>query len=304
MNIIVLGGGGFIGKNLVRTLAGTENHIFSFDLSMPDEGDQVPGVTYIVGDFFDDYVLQNAIIGKDLIYHCVCTLNPGNSNSKYIMGYERDLLQTIRLCDMVKGKNVRMIFLSSGGTVYGNPDKLPVDEDTFPRPINHYGNLKLAIENTLRVFNIQNGTDFKVVRISNPYGPGQDYNKGVGFIDAALKRAIANEPIEIWGNGDVIRDYIYIQDVCDILVFLGEAKYDEMILNISSGRGISQNEIISEIKKYEPSVKIVYKEPRSVDVKKIVLSNKKLHDIYKHDLTSFQEGVKKYYRYLKEFKVL
>lgn len=294
--VLVLGGNGFIGRNLLATLVKEEYQVFSFDLNKPDN--TVDGVTYLTGDFFDDYVLENAIRGMNIIYHAICTMNPGNSNAKYVMGYERDLIQTLELCDMLKNTDTKMIFLSSGGTVYGKQEVLPVTEETLPVPINHYGNLKLCIENAMRVFRYQNQADFIIARIANPYGPGQDYRKGVGFIDAAIKRAMSDETIEVWGTGDVVRDYIYISDVCDALVALAKGNVPYDVVNISSGRGVSQKEIMEAIKKHCPEMKVEYQPARSVDTDKIYLANDRLKKILPREMVSLEEGIEKYYCYL------
>lgn len=294
--VLVLGGNGFIGRNLLEALVRKQYEVYSFDLHVPE--DKVDEVTYKSGDFFDDYVLKSVIEGMDIIYHAICTMNPGNSNAKYVMGYERDLIQTLELCDMLKDTDTKMIFLSSGGTVYGKQDVLPVTEETMPVPINHYGNLKLCIENAMRVFRYQNQADFVIARIANPYGPGQDYRKGVGFIDAAIKRAMSGETIEIWGTGEVVRDYIYITDVCDALVTLGEDGVPYDVINISSGRGVSQREILDAIKKYYPDMKVAYESARSVDADRIYLANDRLKSLFSKDLVTLEEGIEKYYQYL------
>lgn len=294
--VLILGGNGFIGRNLAGVLLKHGHDVYSFDLNQPLES--IEGIHYLAGDFFDDYVLQQIIDGMDIIYHAICTMNPGNSNNKYIMGYERDLIQTIKLCDMLKNKKVKLIFLSSGGTVYGKQEVLPVTEESLPVPINHYGNLKLCIENAMRVFRYQDHKDYVIARIANPYGPGQDYRKGVGFIDAAIKRAMNGETIEVWGDGDVVRDYIYISDVCEALALLGEKKIDYDVVNISSGRGVSQKEILAVIKRHYPDMKVDFQQARSVDADKIFLCNDRLMDIYKEEMVSLEKGIELYYQYL------
>ncbi len=295
--ILVLGGNGFICKNLVATLATKkENEIYSFDLTIPVN--KLPNVNYLEGDFFDDYVLKNLIKGMDIVYHGICTLNPGNSNDKYMEGYTRDLLQSVKLCDWLAKSKARMIFLSSGGTVYGKQKEMPIKETVLPKPINHYGNLKLCIENMIRVFNIQNDTDFRIVRIANPYGPGQDYHKGVGFIDAALKRGMSGEKIQIYGSDSIIRDYIYIQDVCDVLAYMGTQPGKHDIINLGSGTGTSMKEILGIVRRLIPNIEVEYLEGRSVDVPEIYLDNKRLMDIYPHKLTPIDKGIEKYYNYL------
>lgn len=298
--VLVLGGNGFIGKNLCRCLAEKGYEVYSFDMVVPSIVDS--RINYIAGDFFDDYTLETIVKGMAVIYHAICTLNPGNSNEKYIMGYERDFVQTVKLCSYIKDTGTKLIFLSSGGTVYGNQDIQPITESAVPVPINHYGNLKLCIENTLRTFNFQTQTNMLVARISNPYGPGQDYHKGVGFVDAVIKRALNNEKIEIWGDGNVVRDYIYIDDVCEMLISLLNYQGSYEVFNISSNRGVSQLEIIEIIKQLEGNLEVEYKPARNVDARKIVLDNTRIMSTINIELTAFEDGIRKYYEYIKSIK--
>ncbi len=296
--ILVLGGNGFLGKNLCTYLADNGEKVYSFDMALPEKADK--RIEYIAGDFFDDYTLEKIVKGMDVVYHAICTLNPGNSNDKCIVGYERDFVQTAKLCYYLKDTECRMIFFSSGGTVYGNQEIQPISEDAIPVPINHYGNLKLCIENTIRTFNFQMKKNMLVARISNPYGPGQDYHKGVGFIDAAIKRAIAGDTIEIWGDGSVVRDYIYIDDLCKMLYALSDYHGDIEVFNLSSNTGVSQNDIVEILKGLVPEVNVVYKPGRSVDAKKIILDNSRIHTICDFQMVSIEEGIGNYYKYIKE----
>lgn len=116
-------------------------------------------------------------------------------------GYGRDFLQTVKLCGLLAEQKANMIFLSSGGTVYGVQESQPIKETALPVPINHYGSLKLCIENVIRTFNTQRHTKMRIARISNPFGPGQDYQKGVGFVDAAVKKMIRGEELRYGETG-------------------------------------------------------------------------------------------------------
>jgi UDP-glucose 4-epimerase len=216
-----------------------------------------------------------------------------------MMGYGRDFMQTVKLFDMLKETDTKLIFLSSGGTVYGVQEKQPIDEDAPTRPINHYGNVKLCIENALRVFDIQAKSKMMIARISNPYGPGQDHNKGVGFIDAVIRKTLAGEPVEVWGDGEIVRDYIYIDDVCTLLGNLAEYEGDETIFNISSSVGTSQNRILEIVKSIDDSVRYEYKPARSVDVRKIILDNSKIMGVSPVKLVGIEEGIRSVYDYLK-----
>ena len=289
-----------MGRNLCTYLADKGEEVYSFDMSLPEQKDK--RMNYITGDFFDDYTLETVIKGMDVIYHAICTLNPGNSNDKCIVGYERDFVQTAKLCYYLKNTECRMIFFSSGGTVYGNQEEQPIREDAVPVPINHYGNLKLCVENTIRTFNFQMKKNMLVARISNPYGPGQDYHKGVGFIDAAIKRAINGETIEIWGEGNNVRDYIYIDDLCRMLYALVDYHGEYEVFNLSSNTGASQNDIVNILKNISPAVNVEYKPGRSVDAKKIILDNSRIRTICDFEMVSLEEGIRRYYDYIKQGK--
>lgn len=295
--ILILGGNGFIGRNLCEYLSGQGERVYSFDMTLPQTS--VEGVTYLTGDFFDDYTLQHILQDMDVIYHAICTLNPGNSNEKYIMGYERDFVQTVKLCSYIQDTDCRLIFLSSGGTVYGNQEVQPIPETAVPVPINHYGNLKLCIENTIRTFNFQMKKNMLVARISNPYGPGQDYRKGVGFIDAAIKCALHKETLEIWGDGNVVRDYICIGDVCRMLYALIDYKGKYEVFNLSSNTGTSQNQVIEVIRQLEPELTVSYLPARNVDARKIILDNTRILELTGLEIMGLKEGICNYYRYIR-----
>ena len=297
MNVLVLGGNGFIGTNLCKHLLGKGYRVRSFDYMKPVT--RVEGIEYIEGDFFNDAVLEKTVQGMDVVYHAICTINPGNSNQKYMIGYSRDFTQTIKLCEILEKTGAKLIFLSSGGTVYGNALKMPITEETIPHPINHYGNLKLCIENTLLTFAYQERLRVVIARISNPYGPGQDYRKGVGVIDAALQCSIIGTTMEVWGNGSVVRDYIYIDDVCNMLISLAQNNsINDYIYNVSSGRGTSVNEIVGIVRSINGKLEVNYKEARKVDAQEIVLSNTKIKEIYHYDLMEIEAGIKAFYEYL------
>jgi UDP-glucose 4-epimerase len=296
--ILVLGGNGFLGKNLCKYLIDRGEIVYSFDMSLPEQ--PVEDIHYLTGDFFDDYTLQEAVKGMDVIFHAICTLNPGNSNEKYIMGYERDFVQTAKLCSYIKDTDCRLIFFSSGGTVYGNQEVQPITENAVPVPINHYGNLKLCIENTIRTFNFQMKKNMLIARISNPYGVGQDYHKGVGFIDAAIKRTLQKETIEVWGDGNNVRDYIYIDDVCRMLYALIDYHGEYEVFNLSSGRGESQNDILDILRSLSPDVKVTYTKARTVDAKKIILDNQRIQTICPMELIPLEQGIRRYFDYVKQ----
>ncbi len=298
--VIILGGNGFIGKRLASYLLKQDVEVYSFDLTIPS--DKENGINYIEGDFFDDDTLIKVVEDKDIVFHCVCTINPGNSWEKYMQAYNLDFIQTVKLCRVVSETNKKMVFLSSGGTVYGKKDVQPIEENSTTYPINHYGALKICIENVIHSFNERINDKIIIARISNPYGPGQDYTKGVGFIDAAIKNALSGKDIVVFGDGSVIRDYIYIDDVVKLLYFLSSYNGEYDTFNVSTGIGTSQNEILNMLKTHFPDMKIKYEKARDVDLKKTVLSNKRLMDCCDYKMIDIKDGIFKYVEYLKDFK--
>ncbi len=294
--VLVIGGNGFIGANLCTTFSNYGDKVFSFDIQKPEIRNK--GVTYIVGDFFDDVCLENAIEGMDVIIHSLSTVNPGNSNERYMQGYSRDFVQSVKLFSMAIEKKIKVVFISSGGTVYGDQEIQPINENQIPVPINHYGAVKLCIESVIRTFNTQMHSKILIARVSNPYGPGQDYTKGVGFVDASLKKAIHGETIHVWGDGENVRDYIYIDDVCEMIYSLSNYEGSTDVFNVSSNEGISLNKILDVLRGIGLEPKVNYEPSRNVDVRSIVLDNNRILEVYDKKVLTFKEGLCKYYEYL------
>ncbi len=296
--VLVLGGNGFIGKNLISILS--KNPLMSvtyFDKSLPET--RLKNVKYIQGDFFSDADLQNSLTDIDIVIHSLCTIQPGNSNEKFLQAYSRDLVQTAKLCSMLSEKGIDMIFISSGGTVYGDQPIMPISEAAKLQPINHYGCLKACIENIITVFNIQNNAKMKIARVSNPYGPGQDFGKGVGFIDAAIKAALGHKDMVVWGDGEIVRDYIYIEDVCNAICAMISYDGDETVFNIGTGVGTSQNQVIQYVKEIVGEINVKFTASRGIDLKENVLDNTKMIDLLNTKVRDLKTGIYSYYQFLK-----
>lgn len=291
-NVMILGGGGFIGQNLAKYLAARDYRVTVFDLKPPET--PIPGVAFRAGDFFDDAQLDVITEGQDVVVHALSTVNPGNSNAAYLRGYGGDFQQTIKLCDRLVRTDRRMLFLSSAGTIYGRYRGHPFHEYDPLRPINHYGSIKLCVETAMRAFNRQQGARLMSCRITNPYGPGQDSMKGVGFIDAVIKSVRYGRKLEIWGDGSVVRDYIYIEDVCRAMEALLRYDGDMRTFNISTGVGTSQKEIIRLFEGLGFHVDADYKPNRAVDVQTNIACNEKLIAATGLTCRPLEQGIRDY----------
>ncbi len=295
--VLVLGGTGFIGRNICHALAQKGYEVTSFDRIVTEFDYPVASVE---GDFFNDEMLFSWVDKADCIVHAISTISTNNCKEQYMRGYEKDFLQSVKLFDYASQKGKKVIFLSSGGTVYGNPKTIPTPEGEPNRPISHYGAIKLCLETVAQVFNRERGNHIYSMRIANPYGPGQDFTKGIGFIDAVIRKALTGETLSIWGDGNIVRDYIYITDVADVACFLVEYNGEHTAINVGSGVGTSQNQIIEYAKEMGLSVNVEYVAARSVDVSVNTLDNRLLQSIYTKELKSLKEGMKSYYQYLSE----
>lgn len=249
--ILVLGGRGFLGRHLSEQLLREGASIRIFDRpgvsSAALEGDS-RRVEVIQGDFVEGHGLAQALHGVDLVYHLVSTTVPSGSNANPVEDVNSNLIGTLRLLDMMRCSGVkRIVYASSGGTVYGNPQSLPVPEAHPLRPISSYGIVKVAVENYLHLQSELNGLTANILRISNPYGMYQNRVGAQGVIATFIRKMMNNEPIEIWGDGSVVRDYIYATDVARALLLAGQ-RPQSGVFNIGSGTGHSINDVMQVIR--------------------------------------------------------
>lgn len=253
MKIAILGGGGFIGSAIADRLLKDGHELRIFERSRVERYRQFPGnerVEWLSGDFMSVHDVGRAIDGVDVVLHLVGTTLPKNSNDDMVYDVESNLVTTLKLLGAMVDKQVgRIVFISSGGTVYGNPAYLPIDEDHSTEPRVSYGITKLAIEKYLLLYQQLYGIKANILRVANPFGERQRIETAQGAVGVFLSRAIQNQPVEIWGDGSVTRDYIYVGDVAD--AFARAVNYDgtKSVFNISSGIGTSLNELIDVIER-------------------------------------------------------
>lgn len=188
----------------------------------------------------------------DVVHHYAWTSIPASANSNPLGDLSSNVAATITLLDSLYRKGSgRILFASSGGTVYGKVKEIPINEDHSLSPITAYGAGKVAAEIYLGLYRSLHNVDCRIARISNPFGAGQDISKGQGAATKFLHHALTGEEIVIWGDGTVVRDYVHVSDVADALVSLAlkEDLGEEYVFNIGSGQGTSLNEIIFELER-------------------------------------------------------
>lgn len=272
LHTLVLGGCGFIGSHLVDSLLASGHRVRVFDRAAELYRPPLANVDYRFGDFSDMPSLAEALEGVDVVYHLISTTVPSTSNLDPVGDIQSNLINTVRLLQLMVQKNIRrIVYLSSGGTVYGIPETNPIPESHPLRPICSYGVVKVAIENYLQMFHQLHGIEYVALRASNPYGERQGHLGVQGVIGAFMRKILANEPIEIWGDGEVVRDFIYVGDLAELCMLSGSAEMNG-VFNAGSGTGYSINNIVSSLGAVtgEP-IPIVYKAARGYDVPRVIL---------------------------------
>jgi UDP-glucose 4-epimerase len=245
---LVIGGGGFIGLNLCRALVGQGAIVQGFGRSITYPAAMPETVSWLSGDFTDIAALAPLVRGQDFVFHLVSASVPQSSNQNPAADLELNVVGTVKLLDLCREAGVgRVIFPSSGGTVYGIPVATPIPETAPTNPISSYGIGKLAIEKYLELYRHLHGLDYMCLRIANPYGPFQDAHRQQGVVAALIKQALASIPMTIWGTGEVVRDFIYIDDVVEALLLACAYKGRQRVMNIGGGHGLSITQIADSI---------------------------------------------------------
>lgn len=279
--ILLLGGCGFIGSHLADVLLNKGYQVILFDrknINLKNVIHLKGKIDLIEGDFLNEIDLRKAIKGMDYIVHLVYTTLPFTSIDNIIYDIETNVIGSIKLLNLMReNKNQKIIFISSGGTVYGKAIKLPMDEYHMTNPISSYGITKLVIEKYLFLFKHISNINYLILRLSNLYGERYDIRKSQGIINVFLNKIKNDEDITIYGDGNNIRDYIYIKDFCEAFIRLIDRDINNEILNIGSGIGYSINDVVKNIKEVvNKKFKIKYINDRGIDVGKNILNIDKI----------------------------
>jgi UDP-glucose 4-epimerase len=301
MNCLILGGNGFIGSHLVDQLLAEGHRVRVFDKNEEYYRKPITSVDYQYGDFGNRGLLMEALTDIDAVFHLISTTLPKTSNDDPAFDVQSNVIETLFLLDQCITRKVKkIIFISSGGTIYGKPSMLPISENSSTDPECSYGITKLAIEKYLHLYWFLYGLDYCVLRLANAYGERQRSTATQGVIPVFLEKALRNDEIVVWGDGSVIRDYIYVTDISSALLkaltYSGETK----IFNIGSGRGHSLNEVIHVIESIAGQpLQVKYTDGRPFDVPVSVLDiSRAKNDLDWVPTISLSEGVARMYAWM------
>ena len=276
---LVLGGRGFVGSHLVDRLleAGIPTRVLARRMpadAKSSENYRTHELLEIVnGDFNNEIDLLNAMDDCDWCVHLISSTLPSTSNQNMIYDIQTNLVGTVRLLQFARKVGMKkVIFVSSGGAVYGDAQYSPIDEEHPTNPKSSYGITKLASEKYFLLFGDQKMATIGL-RLANPYGPRQRTTINQGAVAVFLDRALRQQEISIWGNGKVVRDYIYISDCVQAILCALQYEGASQLFNVGSGVGRSLNEIVTCIEDFlGRRVEVAYSEGRAVDAATNVLS--------------------------------
>lgn len=307
MKVLIIGGSGFIGSHIVDKFLKENWEVTIFDRQREIFRPKMAGIIFEAGDIQNKALLESIVARNfDVIIYSLSTTTPKTSNDNPEFDIASNLIPTINLLDIcTRHKTGKIVYLSSGGSIYGDSDAGMHHENDSVSPICSYAITKLAAEKYLYMYQKLHGLNYTVLRVSNPYGPRQNPISKQGVISIFLYKILTSQKIEIWGDGNIVRDYIYVSDVADAC-FQAAYSTKNGICNIGSGIGIPLKDlvnILAEETNCKPEV--LWLPERGVDVPKIILdcTNAEITLNWKPTV-SLKSGLKNTISWLNEYSTI
>ena len=277
MQAVVTGASGFIGSHLVDGLLSAGYRVKALGRHLPGliapSAQTHPNLSLVSASLADRLALQQALEGSELVFHLASGSLPQSSNRDPHADVQLNLLGTLNLLEAARLTGVkRLVMVSSGGTVYGIPQAVPIPETHPTDPICSYGITKLAMEKYVALYRQLHGLEGVVLRVANPFGPRQRLDAAQGVVPVFLGKALRHEPLQIWGDGSTVRDFLDVADVVAALLAVVRYKGAESLFNIGSGQGLSLNQLIALLEQQlNRSLDVQYLPSRGCDVPTNVL---------------------------------
>lgn len=301
---LVIGGAGYIGTHLTPQLCAIGRRVTVLGRSLTPRYKLPEGAVYVSGDFSQHDLIRRMLENHQEVIHLAYATVPNTSFINPLADLLENLPPTVQLFSEAADRGVKVVLVSSGGTVYGEADELPIPETHRTKPISPYGLTKMTLENYAYLYAATHGLKYICVRPANAYGVGQRPFAGQGFIATAMASAIRGIPINIFGQHGTVRDYLYVSDLASGIVSALAHGHLSETYNLGSGIGLSNLNVIELLK---PLMQDIGREiqvetfpEREFDVKANVLVSKKLHEhtgwIQQVD---FDSGLRRTYEWLK-----
>ncbi|WP_165584989.1 NAD-dependent epimerase/dehydratase family protein [Chryseobacterium taiwanense] len=293
--VLLLGGTGFIGRNIIDYVLKNKEYsnykIVVLSRNFQREIDE--SIEYVTGDYADKSVLIRLFSKWNFtkVFHCATSTTPLTSGNNILSDINGNLIATIGLLDVMRDFSCKSIlYLSSGGAVYGEKNLEKISENDICNPLSSYGVVKLTIENYLRLYQKQYGINYLILRISNPFGRFHTSEKQ-GVVNIAIRRALQGETLEVWGDGTQSKDYLFVDDLVKIIFLLLKQEVVNKILNVGSGESYQLNCILNTIRIYLPDVKVDYVESKTTDVKDFCLDISLMQSFVNFKFTELKEAI-------------
>lgn len=304
MRILLLGGGGFLGINLARALllVGHEVHlldrVFKEDESLINRNLILKTVNHVLSTSDREGVLAVVDDYKiECVVNLVSTLLPSSTLDEFVYENLHNVQYAVGLIDDFADRSVKYVYISSGGAVYGHSENSYVSENETKSPISYYGLSKLIFEEHVLFASRTRGLKYLIVRPSNPYGPFQSPKRKQGLISVVVDKIMKGEQIQVWGDGTVLRDYVWVEDFSNALSRLVSIDCWNRSFNIGSGIGYSVKQVIELIQSsLGVPANVSYTNSRFEDVSRIVLNIKEIKSVINYQPIDLPEGIDRYIR--------
>ncbi len=305
-HILLTGGTGFIGSHIVEALLQANHQLRVLTSSSSVHPNIQPfqdRLELLRGNFGNAQLMRQYLEGVDYLIHVAWTTVPKTATENPIYDAQSNLIGGLHLLEAaVAAKVKKVFFISTGGALYGVPEYVPVDEVHPLHPISAYGTSKLAFERYLHFYYKNKGLDYNIFRIANAYGPRQNLTKNQGVIGIWLQKIQQGEAIEIWGDGSVVRDYVYVADVAQLLLQSLTYQGDTKLFNVGSGQGYSLNEILEACQAVSGQrMPVQYLAGRAFDVPVNILSIARAQELLDWSpSTELETGIRATWAWLEE----
>jgi len=274
MKILLTGGAGFIGSWVADLLIDDGHDVLILDDMSSGKEDNIPRkAEFIRGDIKDHESLDGIFndFKPEIINHHAAQIDVRKSVEDPSFDAEINIIGTLNLLELSRKYVIKkFIFASTGGAIYGEPEKIPTDENTAPQPISPYGVSKYAVESYLSYYKAVYGLSSVSLRYSNVYGPRQDPHGEAGVVAIFCNRIISGDTCVIFGDGTQTRDYVFVEDVARANLL--SLRAPDGIYNIGTQFETSVNDLVNLLIKVSGiSMKVEDSAPRVGDVSRIAL---------------------------------
>ena len=302
-NTLVIGGTGFIGTHLVSHLIATGRQVTVLGRSAMPTNALPKGARYVSGDFAQHELIVSLLDKHQEVIHLAYATVPNTSFDNPLADLLQNLPPTLQLFSEAASRAVKVVLISSGGTVYGEALELPICETHQTKPISPYGITKLTLENYAYLYAATHDLKFVCVRPANAYGVGQRPFVGQGFIATAIASAIKGLPIKIYGEYGTVRDYLYVSDLASGIISALQHGHLSTTYNLGSGIGMCNLDVIEAViplmRKTGCEVRVEKLPERAFDVKANILNSTRLQvDTGWTAKVDFADGILSAYEWL------